>query len=59
MLYNIADYYVGRVCRFKSKTGIQDTEITAIKNNSESDLLEVTFGKLKVTLIEKLRRFYA
>lgn len=58
-LYSIADYYVGRLCRFKSKTGIQDTIITGIVNNSDSELLQVTFGKLKITLIEKLRRFYA
>lgn len=58
-LYNVADYYVGRLCNFKSKTGIRETIITAIKNSSDSELLEVTFGKLKITLIEKLRRFYA
>lgn len=58
-LYNTADYYVGRQCRFKSKTGIQDTIITKIIDNSDTELLDVTFGKLAITLIQKLRRFYA
>lgn len=57
-IYNTAAYHVGRLCRFKTKSGTRQSIITALTVASDSNLVEMTFGKLKVTLIEKLRRLY-
>ena len=55
LLYNIADLYVGRNVTMKTKTGVQSTMITARSESSDSAYISLTFGNLKITLIEKLR----
>lgn len=57
-LYSVSDYYVGRLVQFKTKSGIKSSIITAIRTSSDSGFLNMTFGKLKVTLVEKLRSIY-
>lgn len=54
-LYPYERFYVGRKCRIKTKTGIKTSIVTKVKETSESDSVVLTFGNLKVTLIEKLR----
>jgi len=53
--YPAAMYYVGRNATIKTKTGIQTSLITGMSYNSDSSFISFTFGKLKVSLIEKIR----
>lgn len=53
--YPPAMYYVGRKATIKTKTGIQTSLITGISYSSESSFISFKFGKLKVSLLEKLR----
>lgn len=55
-LYSESDFYVGRKCTIKTKTGIRASIITQAQVSSSSALKGIVFGNLKVTLIEKLRR---
>lgn len=55
-LYSESDFYVGRKCTIKTKTGIRASIITQVQVSSSSALKDIVFGNLKVTLIEKLRR---
>lgn len=55
-LYSESDFYVGRKCTIKTKTGIRASIITQAQVSSSSVLKDIVFGNLKVTLIEKLRR---
>lgn len=55
-LYPESDFYVGRKCTIKTKTGIRASIITQAQVSSSSALKDIVFGNLKVTLIEKLRR---
>jgi hypothetical protein len=55
-LYSESDFYVGRKCTIKTKTGIRASIITQAQVSSSSALKDIVFGNLKVTLIEKLRR---
>ena len=54
-IYPIEDLYVGRPCRFKTKLGIKISKITALKKAASSTVAALTFGTLKITLIEKVR----
>jgi len=54
--YPIDDYYVGRTTSIRTKTGIKaNSLITATTKTSESKFVSFVCGKLRVTLIEKLR----
>ena len=55
-LYDEKDFYVGRKCTIKTKSGIRSSIITQAQVSSTSVLKDLVFGNLKVTLIEKLRR---
>lgn len=57
-IYQTNAYHVGRICRFKTKSGTRQSIITALSVSSDSQLVEMVFGKLDVTLLEKLRRLY-
>ena len=54
-LYDVDAYYVGRPCTVKTKSGIRTSMITATVRESGSATVHVELGKLKVTLIDKLR----
>lgn len=54
-LYPYERFYVGRKCRIKTKTGIKTSIVTKYKDSSDSGFVGLTFGNLKVTMIEKLR----
>lgn len=47
--------YVGRFCTIKTKNGIRTSIITAMELSSDSSMISLIFGNLKVTLIEKLK----
>ena len=47
--------YVGRNCTIKTKNGIRTSIITAMERSSDSSMISLIFGNLKVTLIEKLK----
>lgn len=53
--YPVAEYYVGRKATIRTKTGIKTSIITKMAFSSESAFISFTFGKLKVSLIEKIR----
>lgn len=53
--YPVESFYVGRNAKIKTKTGIKTSIITKIKYSSDSAFISLVFGKLKVSLIEKLR----
>ena len=55
-LYPEQDFYVGRPCTVKTKSGVRKSMITKIETSSNSGLLKVTLGNMKVTLTDKLRR---
>lgn len=54
-LYPVSRFYVGRKCTIKTKTGIRTSIVTKTAITNTSGTMQLTFGKLKVTLIEKLR----
>ena len=54
-LYPYKRFYVGRKCRIKTKTGIKTSMVTKQRVESDSGMVGLTFGNLKVTMIEKLR----
>lgn len=54
-IYPIENLYVGRPCRFKTKLGIKESKISAMKKAASASVVALTFGTLKVTLIEKVR----
>lgn len=49
------DIYIGHKCRVKTKNGVKESIINGIRANSESSIISVTLGQMKVTLIEKLK----
>ena len=55
-LYPRERFYVGRKCTIRTKTGIRTSQVTKAEDESGSAMVALTFGNLKVTLIEKLRR---
>lgn len=56
MCYPETDFSLGRKCLIKTCAGIKASMVTGIVRKSASDLLQITMGNLKVTLIDKLRR---
>lgn len=54
-LFPRSELYVGHPCSIKTARGVQASIITYVGINSNSDLIHIKFGNLKVTLIEKLR----
>ncbi len=54
-LYPYKRFYVGRKCRIKTKTGIKTSMVTKCNESNNSGMIGLTFGNLKVTMIEKLR----
>lgn len=55
-LYPAKRFYVGCKCLIKTKTGIRTTMITKLVKSSKTSMTNLTFGNLKITLIEKIRR---
>lgn len=55
-LYPANRFYVGRECTIKTKSGIRTSMITKSEIKSTSGMVALTFGSLKVTLIDKLRK---
>lgn len=55
-LYPAERFFVGRNCTIKTKSGVRTSIVTKSEVKSNSEMISLTFGKLKVTLIEKLRR---
>ena len=47
--------YIGHKCRAKTKNGIKNSMITGITRTNNSNIISVTLGQLKITLIEKLK----
>ena len=54
-LYDYRDFYIGRNTEIKTKSGIRSSLVTAQSIASNSRFAAIAFGKLKVTLIEKIR----
>lgn len=54
-IYPIKDYYVGRRSKIKTKTEVKSSIITKMVLSSESAFAAIEFGKLKITLIDKIR----
>lgn len=55
LAYPVANYYVGRKVSIKTKTGIKSSIITGLSHSSDSSFYSFVFGKLKITLIDKIR----
>lgn len=55
MLYDYTQFYAGHNTQIKTKSGIRNSIVTGLLIKSSSRFAQITFGKLKVTLIEKLR----
>ena len=55
-LYPESRFYVGRKCIIRTKSGVRTSIITKSEVKNTSGMILLTFGKLKITLIEKLRR---
>lgn len=54
-LYDYRDFYIGRNTEIKTKSGIRSSLVTAQGITSNSRFASIAFGKLKITLIEKIR----
>lgn len=54
-IYEYINLYVGRNIKAKTKNGIKVTLVTATTVSNNSRFVEIELGKLKVTLIDKLR----
>lgn len=54
-LYDASAYYVGRLCTVKTKSGIRTSLITATTWAAGKATAHIDLGKLKVTLIDKIR----
>lgn len=55
-LYPENEFFVGRPCTVKTKSGVKKSMITKLETSDDSGLLKVTLGNMKVTLTDKLRR---
>lgn len=55
LIYEYTKLYIGRNIKIKTKSGIRPTLITAVTISNESKFAEIELGKLKVTLIDKIR----
>ena len=54
-IYEYIKLYVGRNATIKTKDGIRTTLVTAVTVSNDSRFAEIELGKLKVTLIDKIR----
>ena len=54
-LYDYRNFYIGRTTNIKTKSGVRSSLVTARTITSNSRFTNISFGKLKVTLIEKIR----
>lgn len=54
-LYDYTDFYIGHNSNIRTKSGVRNSLVTALAIKSGSRFAAVTFGKLKTTLIEKIR----
>lgn len=54
-IYDYSKLYVGRDVTVKTKDGLRTTQVTAVNVSNGSRFAEVELGKLKVTLIDKIR----
>ena len=54
-LYDYTQFYPGHGTTIKTKSGVRNSIVTGLTISSSSRFAQVVFGKLKVTLIEKLR----
>lgn len=54
-LYDYIDLYIGRGCTIRTKDGIRTSLVTSQTLSNESPFVTIELGKLKVTLIEKIR----
>ena len=54
-LYDYLDFYIGRSCTIKTKNGIRTSLVTALSLSNDSRFVTIELGKLKVTLIDKIR----
>lgn len=50
-----SDLFIGHKCRVKTDTGIRNSIISGINRSNDRKTISVTLGKMKVTLIEKLK----
>lgn len=55
-LYPEHRFYVGRKCTIRTKSGVRSSIITKSEVKNTSAMITLTFGNLKITLLEKLRR---
>lgn len=54
-IYDHEAFYIGRPCAVRTKTGIQTTLVTGRELSNSTAFVSIVFGKLKVTLLEKIR----
>ena len=54
-IYDYISLYIGRSCRVRTKSGTRTSLVTATTVKSGSRFTTVEMGKLKVTLIDKIR----
>ncbi len=54
-IYDYAALYVGRSCRIRTKNGMRTSLVTATNVESGERFATIELGKLKVTLIDKIR----
>lgn len=55
-LYDYTELYPGRSCTLRTGSGVKTTLVTGREISDSLRTASITFGKLKVSLIEKLRR---
>lgn len=54
-IYDHKEFYVGRPCVVRTGTGIQTTLVTGRQMSGSTAFVNIVFGKLRVTLLEKIR----
>ncbi len=54
-IYDYMDFYIGRSCTINTKNGIRTSLVTSTSVSNKSRFATIELGKLKVTLIEKIR----
>lgn len=54
-IYDYMEYYIGRSCMIKTKNGIRTSLVTSTAVSNKSRFATIELGKLKITLIEKIR----
>lgn len=54
-LYDYTAFYPGHATQIKTKSGIRNSIVTGLTVSSSGRFAQIVFGKLKTTLIEKLR----